>query len=69
MTNFESHPLHPGEGVPVFISAGIIREPAQLEPFMRIEDPLAAPLITLGGFSLKEWPETPEIFQTRVKLE
>lgn len=52
---FEDHPLHPGGGVPLFISAGPLKEPAQLEPFMQIEDPAAAPLITLGGFTLTEW--------------
>lgn len=55
MSNFESHPLHPGNGVPLFIAAGVLKEPAQLEQFMRIEDPLVVPLLTLGGYTLPEW--------------
>ncbi len=57
--NFEQHPLHPGEGVPLFISAGILKEPAQLEPFQQIEDPLAVPLLALGGFTLPKWDGNP----------
>ncbi len=56
MSNFENHPLHPGEGTPIFIAAGVLKEPAQLEPFLAIEDPLAAPLLQIGGFTLTEWP-------------
>lgn len=55
MSNFESHPLHPGTGTPIFIAAGVLKEPAQLEPFLKIEDPLAAPLLQIGGFTLTEW--------------
>lgn len=55
MASFENHPLHPGEGVPLFISAGVLKEPGQLAPFMEIEDPLAVPLLFLGGFTLTEW--------------
>jgi dihydroorotate dehydrogenase len=55
MTNLENHPLNPGEGIPVFISAGVLKEPAQLERFMDIQDPLAAPLLELGGFTMPEW--------------
>jgi dihydroorotate dehydrogenase len=55
MLSFESHPLHPGKGVPIFIAAGVLKEPAQLKPFVAIEDPEAAPILTLGGFSLSEW--------------
>lgn len=55
MSNFEGFPLHPGEGVPLFISAGPLKEPAQLTPFMDIEDPLGVPALTLGGFTWPEW--------------
>lgn len=55
MLHFENHPLHPGGGVPIFIAAGPLKEPAQLEPFINIEDPLAVPLLTLGGFTLTAW--------------
>lgn len=55
MSDFENHPLHPGGGVPLFISAGPLKEPAQLEQFMEIEDPLAVPALTLGGFTMTEW--------------
>lgn len=55
MVNFENHPLHPGEGVPLFISAGPLKEPAQLEPFMDIDDPLVVPVLTLGGFTKPNW--------------
>ncbi len=55
MANFENHPLHPGDGVPLFISAGPLKEPAQLVPFSEIEDPLVVPVLTLGGFTMPEW--------------
>ena len=55
MTNFENHPLHPGEGTVLFISGGPIKETAQVEPFMTLEDPLAWPALTFGGFTLPGW--------------
>lgn len=51
MASFEGHPLHPGAGIPLFISAGPLKEEGQLRPFMAIEDPLACPTLTLGGFT------------------
>jgi len=55
MPGFETHPLHPGKGVPFFIAAGVLKEPAQLESFMAIDDPEAAPVLTLGGYTLPAW--------------
>lgn len=55
MSEFESHPLYPGEGIPLFIAAGILKEPAQLEPFYGIEDSLVVPVLTLGSFTISEW--------------
>jgi len=55
MSNFKKHPLYPAESAPLFIAAGPLKEPAQLRPFMRIVDPAAAPLLTLGGFTMNEW--------------
>lgn len=55
MAKFDNHPLCPGESLPLFIAAGPIKEPGQLEPFIQIEDSRAAPLITLGGFTLNAW--------------
>lgn len=56
MSNFEGHPLHPGEGVPLFIAAGVLKEAAHFAPFMDIEDPLVVPVLTNGGWTLPEWP-------------
>lgn len=55
MSEFANHPLSPGEALPFFISAGILKEPAQLERFLEIEDPLMQPMLTLGSFTLTEW--------------
>jgi len=55
MASFGGHSLHPGEGVPLFIAAGVLKEPAQLEVFKGIEDPNVVPVLTLGSFTLKEW--------------
>lgn len=55
MSKFENHPLNPGEGIPVFISAGVIKEPTQLEQFYEITDSRTAPVITLGGYTITEW--------------
>jgi dihydroorotate dehydrogenase len=55
MANFEGHPLHPGEAVPLFISPGVLREPTQLEPFMAAEDYRAVPLLFLGGYTKPVW--------------
>lgn len=54
--SFENHPLHPGEAVPLFISPSTLKEPAQLERFMEIEDPLVVPLLGMGGFTYPAWP-------------
>lgn len=51
-----SHPLNPGEGMPIFISAGVFKYPAELRPFYEIEDPLMAPILTLGSYTYPEWP-------------
>lgn len=56
MLSFEGHPLHPGEGVPLFISAGPLKEAEHFRPFMDIEDPRAVPVLTNGGWTLPEWP-------------
>ena len=55
MANFDVHPLAPGEGVPLFIAAGVIKEVGQLEPFFNIIDPLLAPVITLGSYTVTRW--------------
>ncbi len=52
---FENHPLHPGEGVPIFIAAGPLKDGPQLEPFLAIEDPLVVPVLVSGGWTLGEW--------------
>lgn len=59
MSEFEQHPLHPGEAIPLFISAGLLKEPAQLEPFMEADDPLSMPLLTIGGFTKPKWDGNP----------
>lgn len=65
MKNFETHPLDPGEGIPLFISGGVIKEPAQLEPFTREDiDPLATPAITIGGFTFDAWEGNAKSGQT-----
>lgn len=51
---YEGHTLHPGGGVPTFISAGVLKTPSDIEPFMQIEDPLLVPLLTLGSFTMHE---------------
>ncbi len=51
MRNLEDHPLLPDNRVPIFISAGVFKEPAQLEYFEGVIDPSIVPTITLGGFS------------------
>lgn len=51
----EEFELNPGGSVPLFISAGIMKEPAQFEPFLGIEDPMAVPLLTAGSFTWDEW--------------
>lgn len=55
INKFEDHPLNPGEAIPLFISAGVIKEPTQIETFLQLEDPLIAPLITIGGFTYSSW--------------
>lgn len=55
MANFENHPLHPGEATPLFIAAGVLKTPAEIEPFTHIEDPLAAPLLYFGGYTTTPW--------------
>ncbi len=56
MSNFENHPLFPGEGVPLFISAGPLKEAVDFVPFMGLDDPLVVPILTNGGWTLTEWP-------------
>ncbi len=51
-----NHPLDPGEGSSVLIAAGVIKEAGQLSDFLKIEDPLMAPTITLGDYTLSSWP-------------
>lgn len=63
MPNFENHALHSGEGVPLFIAAGVLKQPAQLEQFMGV-DPLLAPVLTLGGFTMTEWAGNAKSGQT-----
>lgn len=48
MSQFENHPLHPGNGTPLFIAAGVLKDLSDLQPFMTITDPLTAPLLVLG---------------------
>jgi dihydroorotate dehydrogenase len=55
MTDFEGHPLYPQDCLPLFISAGPFKEPAQLEPFREIKDPQMMFAITLGGYTLPDW--------------
>ncbi len=67
MASIESHPLHPGNAVPFFISAGVLKEPWQLEPFLHAEDPAKLPALTLGSFVIPRWsgnasPEHPVDF-------
>lgn len=64
MNDFKHHPLQPGEGLPLFISAGVIKEPSKLAPFMGIEDPLSAPVVTLGGYTISAWPGNAKPGQT-----
>lgn len=52
MVNFENHPLHPGEAIPLFISAGPLKETAQAKQFLEVPDPRLVPLLTWGGFTL-----------------
>lgn len=54
MTNFEGHPLHPGEGLGLFIGPGIIKTPAQMEPFYEM-DPNVLSALWLGGFTGPDW--------------
>ena len=55
MAHLESHPLYPGEGSRIFIAAGVLKLPSHLEPFYRIDDPLAAPLLTIGSEVMPVW--------------
>lgn len=61
---FSDHPLHPGESVPLFIAAGVLKEPAQLVPFLSVEDPKTVPVLTLGSFTLNEWAGNAEPGET-----
>src|SRR3990167_2219418 len=56
MSSFENHPLYPGEGVPLFISAVPLKEAAHFTPFMEVEDTLLVPVLTNGGWTMPEWP-------------
>jgi dihydroorotate dehydrogenase len=51
MASFETHPLHPGLGVPLFIAAGVLKEPWQIEAFFNADDPNLVPLLSLGTFT------------------
>jgi dihydroorotate dehydrogenase len=62
--SYENHPLDPGQGVPLFIAPGVLKTPAQLEPFTRLEDPLSVPLIYIGGFTKPEWAGNAKSGQT-----
>ena len=55
MASLEAHPLHPGEGVPLFIAAGVLKLATQLEQFIRSENPSIEPVLTLGSFTLPAW--------------
>ncbi len=55
MANFEWHPLYREDGVPTFIAAGVLKEAAHFEHFMQVEDPLAVPVLTNGGWVKPEW--------------
>lgn len=57
MHNLEDHPLFPDNRIPLFISAGVYKEPAHLECFDRVSDSSVVPTITLGGFSYHDRPE------------
>jgi len=56
MSDFEGHPLHPGQGVPFFLAPGVVKDAPQLEVFMDQIDPLLAPVVVSGGWTLPEWP-------------
>lgn len=55
MARLESHPLHPGGTVPLFIAAGVLKQPEQVEPFLSLEDPSLVPTLTFGSFTYEEW--------------
>jgi dihydroorotate dehydrogenase len=63
-TLFENHPLYPGESVPLFISAGVLKYPAQVEPFMEVEDVSVVPALNFGSFTLPEWSGNAKAGQT-----
>lgn len=55
MANFENHPLYPGYGSALYIAAGPMKEPAQLRPFLDVEDPRIVPVLTLGSLINMRW--------------
>lgn len=53
-SNFTNHPLYPGEGAPLFMAAGVVKDALHLAPFEDL-DPEVMPVITSGGWTLPEW--------------
>ncbi|HET9173750.1 MAG TPA: hypothetical protein VFN56_00535, partial [Candidatus Saccharimonadales bacterium] len=51
----EQHPLFPNNAVPLFIAPGVLKYPAQLNPFMDIDDPMLVPTLGIGGFTHASW--------------
>jgi dihydroorotate dehydrogenase len=56
MATLETHPLDAGNNNPFFVSAGVIKTPGQLEPFIQLEDLDNAPCaLTIGSFVWQKW--------------